>query len=982
MTGDFAVNEGKVNSFVQEICNAEIGDAEPVEESGKMDSSRARCDGTLKGDFGRTSHLRPLLALMDESFPSNPPVDTSSDTFFDALDDVCSTSESPNSRQDTCIQSLSPSADSFLDLSTELTQLGVPDVEETVFFTPPHFNQTEEPLEVTPDQRIEATFEPMDVGTDLRAGKKFQSNDGGKPWTLIEQRTDGQIVELFEKEIDFGKENQPCDEELSDSVSPTSGAEKPEISMPTSAVLNEVLTSVIYSPDDPQPFANADLDNTGERKDFLTPQETRVEFIPTSVDSPPVTSVEKVSVKDCEAGDTSVVAVSQNLDQLTALADPGIKIATEVCGENQHLRPQNTLEACPLNLSERQESSPMEFQHTYCLELDYAETCNVLSKSHVSTVSKSPTIGIPEVTVLPEADKALECTAKECSDCQPQEDYEHIAESVQAVGDSSFTLSHTTITNNHACLIADKTTCSALPNDPAIASSSFNVDPSSPFFSLLKTELRPCVPSDDVCSQAKDESPPKKTVFSEFLQSSPDTHFSIQEIAIHQAATQKAEFIVMEEYTAEAFESATMEMKAQCSLEEHIPEKLTDEVMDMNEIHSFSTEGLTANPEVSKDDAVTSNVKLEEVEAKIEVFDSSYYASTANEVTESKASEVEMEQLPSDADVKPETKTQQNEVAPAPPHDAEAATEETKLAEEGNLQEKEENASSEGNSSEEFSLDKYLDRREPNKPKRILTPEEDAARNKWPRMTKEVLKKICKELKLYQTPHLNDILYLHYRGFAWIENLEDYTGLRCLFLDVNGIDEIAGLDYNLELRCLFLSKNLIRKIENLSHLIHLDTLDVSHNMISKIENLSMLPNFKKLVIAHNKLSTLDDIRHLAECKELSVVDLQQNRIEDPEVLEEVFSKMPNLKVLYNQGNPFVRKVKNYRKNFINQCVSIPDLMDKELTYLDDRPVFPKDRACAEAFYRGGLEEESRVRRELNEAEHKKITDSVNCKLSK
>ncbi|KAM7533742.1 hypothetical protein Aperf_G00000114633 [Anoplocephala perfoliata] len=266
-------------------------------------------------------------------------------------------------------------------------------------------------------------------------------------------------------------------------------------------------------------------------------------------------------------------------------------------------------------------------------------------------------------------------------------------------------------------------------------------------------------------------------------------------------------------------------------------------------------------------------------------------------------------------------------------------------------------------------LEGLREKRTPNPPKRILSPEEDAARNKFPRMSKEVLRKICKEQNLYQTPYLNDILYLHYRGFGWIENLEDYTGLRCLFLDVNGIDEIAGLEYQTEMRCLFLSKNLIKRIENLDHMIHLDTLDVSHNMITKIEKLSMLPALKKLIISHNKLETLEDVEHLRECKALSVVDLQQNRISSTAVLESVFAQMPSLRVLYNQGNPFVRDVKYYRKNFIKQC--------KELTYLDDRPVFPKDRACAEAFYRGGVEEESRVRKEINDAEHKRIMDSCN-----
>ena len=63
--------------------------------------------------------------------------------------------------------------------------------------------------------------------------------------------------------------------------------------------------------------------------------------------------------------------------------------------------------------------------------------------------------------------------------------------------------------------------------------------------------------------------------------------------------------------------------------------------------------------------------------------------------------------------------------------------------------------------------------------------------------------------------------------------------------------------------------------------------------------------------------------------------------------------MPNLAVLYLSGNDVTKKIKNYRKTLIARLPL--------LKYLDDRPVFDEDRRFAEAFSRGGLDEERKER---------------------
>ena len=173
-----------------------------------------------------------------------------------------------------------------------------------------------------------------------------------------------------------------------------------------------------------------------------------------------------------------------------------------------------------------------------------------------------------------------------------------------------------------------------------------------------------------------------------------------------------------------------------------------------------------------------------------------------------------------------------------------------------------------------------------------------------------------------------------------IENVGHLLKLEKLYLGANRIKTIAGVDSLASLRTLSLPCNCIEQVPDLAALRHLRELYLAQNGIRAIGvGLRDTAELEVLDLQHNLITVVDNVAHLSKLTDLwigsnkvglpAAHSLHSLQIEDlPSTLAEL-RRLPALRTLYTQMNPFAADEPAYRRKCI---MALP-----QITRLDHTP---------------------------------------------
>uniref|UniRef100_A0A3Q3VQ67 Protein phosphatase 1 regulatory subunit 42 n=1 Tax=Mola mola TaxID=94237 RepID=A0A3Q3VQ67_MOLML len=206
--------------------------------------------------------------------------------------------------------------------------------------------------------------------------------------------------------------------------------------------------------------------------------------------------------------------------------------------------------------------------------------------------------------------------------------------------------------------------------------------------------------------------------------------------------------------------------------------------------------------------------------------------------------------------------------------------------------------------------------------------------------------------------YLRTLTHLHFSGrnIEDIGDLSQCRNLTVLYLYDNQITHIRNLNFSSNLTHLFLQNNNIAHMDDLANLQKLSKLYLGGNEIAVVEGLEKLSELTELHLESQRLppgqkllfdprsllsladslcvlninrNNIDDIGDLAALRRLEKLYAADNKLQNMEGLEDVFTRWPGLLEMDLSGNP-VCKTPKYRDRLIVAC--------KRLVVLDDRDI--------------------------------------------